>query len=378
MNKTKRNFAGLCTRFVIACILLVVSFQIQASAQDENTVLVNGDPPLTVGMAGKVVGLLQWSLDLQFTKPQTAEIIRAIMSYWQEKNRAEMNSIIEVVATAEGLMKASEADLAKAKEMIRSSLVKSMEADKNDRLSQMVLQAYRASNAGTRTVDRTANPAKPSAANIGSDGFAGIYVGTRNFSSSMSTVQLDYVTFLPNGFVYWSLPAEGLLHFDAAVARRAFPDEWGTYRIDGNRVMVSIGNGLEYVFLISGEKLSLQPHPGSSSARTYSKLATADDLKLTGRFRRFAEDPAITFSENGTFRDEGIFRNFGTMGRPDGSTYQADGRGGNGEYFIGQNTIELRYSDGRVIRAAFTALPSDLAKRPVTGFRINYETFKLD
>lgn len=194
----------------------------------------------------------------------------------------------------------------------------------------------------------------------------------------MSSVQLDYVTFLPGGHVYWTLPAEGLLCFEARVAQRVHPDEWGTYEVVGREIRVSVGSGLRYVFVKEGNQLKLQPHSGSSSVRTYSPLATADGLKLHGRYRRSAMEPVITFSKDGSFRDEGIFRNFGTIGRADGTTYQDDGSGGTGTYLIGQNTLELGYADGRVKRFAFTVLPADLLQQPVTNFRINYETFHIE
>jgi hypothetical protein len=41
-------------------------------------------------MAGKVIGLLQWSLDIQFTEAQGTEIIREMMSYWKSGNRSQI------------------------------------------------------------------------------------------------------------------------------------------------------------------------------------------------------------------------------------------------------------------------------------------------
>ena len=51
---------------------------------------------------------------------------------------------------------------------------------------------------------------------------------------------------------------------------------------------------------------------------------------------------------------------------------------GSGTYLIEQNTLELRYSDGRVKRFALTILPDRMSDRPVRSFRINYEVFRLD
>lgn len=50
--------------------------------------------------------------------------------------------------------------------------------------------------------------------------------------------------------------------------------------------------------------------------------------------------------------------------RPDGTVYRDDGVGGSGTYLIEQNTLELRYSDGRIKRFPFIAFPENLAKKP--------------
>ena len=342
-------------------------------AQNNDRVLVPGNPPLTEDMAGKVIAVLQWSLDLRFTKEQSIEIIQEVMSYWQQNKRSEMDSMVEIVRVADGILKAGEAERAKAKEIIRADLLKSLEEDTSDRLSRMVLQAYKADHAA----GNTGSGAMPGVRRTGSDALSGIYVGTRNFASSINTVQLDYVTLLPDGQVLWSLPVEGLRNFDARLAQRTYPDEWGSYKIAGNQIHVTVGGNLRYTFLIDGGQLKLQPHEGSSSVRTYSRVATGDGIKLNGTYSRSESEPSIIFYENGQFRDEGFMRNFGTMGRPDGSTYQADGRGGTGAYLLQQNTLELRYSDGRVKRFAFTVLPSNVAQRPLPSFKLNYETMSL-
>ena len=73
---------------------------------------------------------------------------------------------------------------------------------------------------------------------------------------------------------------------------------------------------------------------------------------------------SIAFTAGGSFRDGGVFRNFGSLVRPDGTPYQDDGVPGSGTYIIEQNTLELRYSDGRVKRHPFIVFPENLAKKP--------------
>lgn len=360
-------------RYFLSSLLLLTLLVGLASARvnfQQDAVIVPGDPPLTESMVTKTLTLLEWSLDIRFSEEQRMKIARSMIASWKSNNRTEIKDTVEAVKVVDGLRNVSEAEQSKAKEIIQAEMLSSLRADTSDEISQMVLQVYESTRSRSAQMGNSAT-ARNSNQSVGADGFTGIYVGTRNFASAMSSVQLDYVTFLPNGHVYWTLPAEGLRYFDPRVAQRVNPDEWGTYEILGSQVRVSIGNNLRYAFVREGKQLKLQPHSGSTSVRTYSPLATGDGLKLQGSYSRSDTDPVITFSRDGNFRDEGIFRNFGTIGRADGTTYQDDGRGGTGNYLISQNTLELRYTDGRVKRFAFTALPEDLLRQPVIRFRIN-------
>ena len=107
---------------------------------------------------------------------------------------------------------------------------------------------------------------------------------------------------------------------------------------------------------------------------SFRPVPSADGLRLEGNYRRDPSEPTITFTRDGSFRDGGIFRYFGTMQRPNGTVYQDDGVGGTGTYLIEQNTLELRYSDGRIKRFPFIAFPENLAKKPaIDSFILRYE-----
>jgi hypothetical protein len=93
-------------------------------------------------------------------------------------------------------------------------------------------------------------------------------------------------------------------------------------------------------------------------------VPNCDGLKLEGNYRRHESEPTISFTSDGKFSDGGIFRYFDTLAKPDGTLYQDDGTGGQGTYFIAQNTIELRYSDGRIKRIAIQVFPENLVKKP--------------
>jgi hypothetical protein len=372
--------------FFVFAVMLFAAGTLSAprvQAQGPDSIIAKGDPPLTESIAGKFFGLLQWTLDVQFSRDQTGQILQILISDWQANKRTEIDTVLELAKLADGLSKASEADRLRAKQVLFSEIVKGFQQEPNDPMNRVLMQAYQSKQAGAPGGAQPRTTTKDTS-RIGSDSLSGIYIGVYNPSpgAAINSVQTAFVTFFADGHVYWSLPAEGLLYFDPRVAQRAHPDDWGTYRVVGREISVSLGpNSLKRVFVKEGEKLKLQNYEGqfrASQSYTFTRLANADGLKLEGTYRRYAEAPGIAFSNDGRFRDEGFTRNFGTIGRPDRSTYEDDGRGGTGNYRIEQNTLELRYSDGRVKRFAFTIPADRITDRPIRSFRINYEVFSLD
>ena len=378
--------------FLTISFLFIISLgsvgQLLAQPDDYNAVVVNGNPPLTKALVAKTLVLLEWSLDIRLSNEQRDGVFQSMIGYWRANNRAEIESAVEVARLVDRLQALSAEQQEKLRETLRNEILDNLRQDTDDEISQMVLKVYDATHSpGSTKIPPGNNPSRTPARSgqrIGADGFSGIYVGLYNAppGAAINSVEPQFVTFLPDGHVYWMLPPEGLLYFDPRDAARAYPDDWGTYEIRGSEIHVTLGSyNLRRVFVREGGKLKLQKYDGQNRAAetyTFSPLATGDGLRLDGTYRRYAEAPGITFAGNGSFRDAGFTRNFGTIGRADGTTYQDDGRGGAGAYIIEQNTLELRYSDGRVKRFAFTALPDMLARQPVPSFRLNYEILKLD
>ena len=203
---------------------------------------------------------------------------------------------------------------------------------------------------------------------VGADGFTGIYRMMRpkalniNSGAYESGYYIEHIIFLPNGTLYWALPPEGLWHFDFAVAQRNNPNDCGTYEFMNDEIHVLRGpNKTKYVITRNGDRLNNPPTLGKGSFRL---VPASDGLRLEGNYRRNQNEPTLSFTKDGRFNDGGIFRYFGSMRRNNGSTYIDDGTGGFGTYLIEQNTLELKYSDGRIKRFVFEAFSENLIKKP--------------
>lgn len=355
----------------IMLVLILVMLAGNASSQSDDAVLAAGDPPLTQLMAGKVIVLLDWALELKLSNAQEMQIRDTLVAGWKSKDQAEISGTLQIIELYEKIFRMGEDERNKARGPLKDLFLKSIRAEPDDALAQILLSAYQSVHSMTSKESSSASLPHSSAASggrVGSDGITGVYRMLRprainiNSTVSESGYWIEYITFLPNGNVYWSLPPEGLLHFDAALTARSDPDDWGTYTIRNGAIHVLRGpSKTPYVITRDGERLNNPPSLGKG---TFRPVPNVDGLRLEGTYRRDASEPALTFTADGKFRDGGVFRFFGTLVRPDGSHYQDDGIPGSGTYRIEQNTLELRYTDGRLKRHPFIAFPENIAKRP--------------
>ena len=203
---------------------------------------------------------------------------------------------------------------------------------------------------------------------VGKDGFTGLYRMMRpkalniNSTSPERGYYIEHIVFLPDGKLYRFLPPEGLLYFDPTLAEKTAAGNCGTYEFRNNDIHIWLGpNKTPYIITRNGERLNNPPPLGKGSFRP---VPACDGLRLEGNYRRHESEPTIHFTKDGLFEDGGIFGYFGTLARPDGSTYRDDGVAGSGTYLIEQNTLELRYSDGRIKRIVIQVFPENLAKKP--------------
>src|SRR5688572_9220472 len=363
-------------RIILRLIMFLLIFSLGvgiASAQGEpdDVVLVQGNPPLTQLTVGKSIVLLEWALDFKFSPEHELKVKQTLIRAWQTKNGEDINGALEIVKIYDKLAQLNETERNNARGALQEIILKSLRAQPDDELARLLLSAYESSHSTNSKItapSTNSNSATKNKLRVGADGFTGIYRMLRpraiNINNNVpeSGYYIEHITFLPSGHVYWALPPEGLLYFDPAVAQRAHPDDWGTYEIKNGEIHILRGPGKSrYVITRSGERLNNPPSLGKG---TFRPVPSADGWKLEGNYRRHQTEPTITFRTDGTFRDGGVFRHFGTLERPDGTVYQDDGIGGSGTYIIEQNTLELRYSDGRVKRHPFIVFPENLSRKP--------------
>ncbi|MBW3571050.1 MAG: hypothetical protein KY467_08080 [Gemmatimonadetes bacterium] len=176
------------------------------------------------------------------------------------------------------------------------------------------------------------------------------------------------ITFFPDGRVLMREPPEGL----AAPLRRTdapnWSSDWGTYEVVGGRELRVRVPGHVLRGCWDGRLLRIRRGSRRAVYRPWPRLSGT----LNGAYRADASLPAIHFTPDGTFVDEGFQQYLGDRQALDGGIRFADQpqerqarRAGRGTYSLRDNTLELRYADGRVERLTAMATPEEGAVRPL-------------
>ena len=363
-----KEIASLGARSILFVIFTFGPLAGAVTAQKVEVIIERGNPPLTQLMVDKAVALLKWALEIDIPAEHKSKLQKVIAHAWQTKSEAEMQSTLNIVDIHDKLMQMPENERSARRGPLQAAILQNLRNEPDDEMSRILISSYEASRKQNPTDGGSRAAPSTNKKRVGADRFTGVYRMVRprplniNNPRSEPGFWIEYVTFLPDGNVFWSLPPEGLLNFDAALTARAYPNDWGTYTVQNGEIHVLRGPSRKlYVVTRDGERLNNPPSLGKG---TFRPVPNADGLRLEGNYRRSASEPTLTFTKDGQFRDGGVFRYFGTLVRPDGSHYQDDGAPGSGTYIIEQNTLELRYADGRIKRHPFIAFPENLAKRP--------------
>ncbi len=122
--------------------LMIGALCTSSFSQNDDTVLVPGNPSLTQLMAGKVIVLLDWALKLKLSKEQELQIKDMLIKTWRSKDQAEMRGALEIIEIYEKIFAMSEADRNGARGHLKELLLKSVRSQPDDELARKLLSAY--------------------------------------------------------------------------------------------------------------------------------------------------------------------------------------------------------------------------------------------
>jgi hypothetical protein len=173
-----------------------------------------------------------------------------------------------------------------------------------------------------------------------------------------------------DGAALWGLPGEGLLGFDRAAHRKRWPERWGTYQLSNKRLTITRagqerqysvlpGGALENRYIEGGKERTGErflPRPSLNGMRLDGEVRRKDHWPASGNTSGIGTLKGLTFSKDGTFRDEKlmwiVLPERDVEGKDEHEVRVAPGQG---RYRFEHWTLVLEYSDGRVNQVSFVA-----------------------
>ena len=204
--------------------------------------------------------------------------------------------------------------------------------------------------------------------------------------------------FLPDGVVFQGFPYGGPAELDLAVQVRHRRGAVGTYKSDGEDVLVTMKKEKEpmrftaskgaWAAAVTWKFQDRRSGVKGNTVATWTeevptllRIARADPcdgLKLSGTYRADLrvkdKTPTIRFTADGGFTEEGLIHDVDTGivdadGRPMPSV--APDKGGSGKYAIAKNTLVLNYPGGAKVSLTFMVSQDEPGKKAPGEFYVH-------
>lgn len=127
--------------------IFAMVFAVNTFGQDR--VLADGNPPLTNQMVERFIGLMEWSLDLQFSDSDRSKVEKQLVKYWQMNDEKEIKPILNILNFEKNLATASEAKKREIQPQLKEQLLEAMEKDSNEPLNAILLAFYKRNDGPT-------------------------------------------------------------------------------------------------------------------------------------------------------------------------------------------------------------------------------------
>jgi hypothetical protein len=154
-----------CLLCSIAVLLLLIgsapSVQSRITQQKpEDEVLVQGNPPLTLGRVDKFAEFFEWALDSKLTKSQRTLFTTRLVEMWERRDQAS-EALINARKHYDGLANVTREERNKARGEVQTILLEAFSDDPVGSLGELLFSAYTSAHPGATTVPRkqAANPA---------------------------------------------------------------------------------------------------------------------------------------------------------------------------------------------------------------------------
>ena len=149
--------------FSVAILLLLAgqaSFA-QASVRqqkDEDEVLAQGNPPLTLRLVDNLGEFFEWSLESKFTKSQRTVFTTRLVQIWEKRDQSMIDSLVKMRNGFEGLARVTPEERNKAKVHLQSIMLEGFPKDSPGSLGELLLSVYKSSHPDGAAIAKNQQP----------------------------------------------------------------------------------------------------------------------------------------------------------------------------------------------------------------------------
>ena len=167
----------LCTIAILIALAgppsLGQTHNVQQKEDDE--VLAQGNPPLTLALSHKLIEFFEWTLDTKFTKAQRALFTMKLLPLWEKRDQASIDAFIKMRKGYEELANTPKENRDKARDHLQSIMLEGFPKDPPGSLGEFLLSVYSSSH--PEAAARIKRPSAPAPAPVAMGGVPPELVG---------------------------------------------------------------------------------------------------------------------------------------------------------------------------------------------------------
>ncbi len=202
-------------------------------------------------------------------------------------------------------------------------------------------------------------------ATIEGEGIVGVWEGISMSAGAPSTsdpLGLRYKVFTPiffsNGQAYFGakFPIEGLDGLNTWIRAEKFRRDWGVYTFSNGRGVLKLPYG-DIPLRMENNKFIIT---ANNTDHAFHKLNPVDGARFSGTYimnERYGKIPAITFTADGQFTDNGTIK---ALYHESDDCTNPGLSPGSGTYEVKNHSVLFTFSDGRKIKVAFLGVGYDI------------------
>ena len=137
LNNSYQNYFQKLFALALCAVLLCGGGVVIVNAQ--GGVLSAGNPPLTDSMMNRLVNLFEWSLQVEFSRQDRAELQRITVNYWKTNDAKSIQSVRDMLAFEQKMGSWSDEQKQQAQPQIKEKLLENFEQNQSDEMCSLLL-----------------------------------------------------------------------------------------------------------------------------------------------------------------------------------------------------------------------------------------------